>query len=456
MSHHRLLQVVIPNLAADTKVLLAGLLLNCPDGRFDSAQAHAQAKALGMSARIVRRSMLELISLCFVDAEKVRQGRGQPMAHYELTEHFLGLLREKEKKGKPPWIPKELIDAVLLADSPIGHLKGMQIQVKGRSGLQGRVSASNRLLLAVLLCHADRFGIVEKLGLARLSKLTGLTRTQVEAQLFKLNQFGLIRSKIPGFSGSTLLGSPKTVYFLNLHHPDLAKPHLGAVVLLVPGLLGEEERSEAAQIFDCAHDEHFTLDADEGVPLVISEGFDGLASALFLQRNLANEGRVLYAMLQHRLDGYASALLSKYWLNLSAGEFFLDKSLLEAINQDIQVKRMSAMAREAVGRGVSQFLYEVAFLLAVRIRRQLGVIIGVHVDALEFRLLPLPDPRKQSGSRAILVVSNDAFWSLDSLILYAADGRQGSCYEQTISLDYRYACGLLTHFPAYTRYTRPE
>lgn len=455
MAHQRLLQLSVPKMMPSTKVLLAGLLLRHPDGRFSSAQIHAHSVGLGMSARSVRRCMLELVSLCFVDVTRVSQGKkGQPMTHYELTEHLLGMLHDDKVRKQGPL--DKLIAAVLLANTPLGHLKDMQTGVKGRAGLQERVSASNRLLLVIMLSHADRFGIVSELGLADLSKLTGLTRAQVEAQLFKLNQLGLIRSKIPGFSGSKLLGSSKTVYFLNLHHPDYLDTYPAAVVLLTAGLKDGEAPSEAARIFDCAHDEHFTRDPDEGVPIVISEDFDGLASSLALQRNLPHDGQVLYGMLQYLLDSYASILLSKHWLKLAAGTLFLDQPLLARIAQDVRVTGWSAMAREVVERGLTRFLYEVAFLLAVRLHRQLGAINGLPSDAIEFRLLPLPDPRKQSEARAVFAVSTDASRPLDGLIIFAADGHQGCAREQDIPLEHRYACGLLTHFPAYTRYTRPE
>ncbi|MBD2838998.1 hypothetical protein ID144_18330 [Pseudomonas sp. JM0905a] len=394
----------------------------------------------------------------FVEMERVAQGRGQPMIHYEMTEHLLGSLQDEaeEKQEKtPPCVHGELVDAVLSASSPIGHLKGLQAQVKGRAGLQGRASASNRLLLAILLIHADRFGVVDCLGLASLSSLAGLSRTRVESQLYKLNQLGLIRCKVPGFSGSTLLGSPKTVYFLNLNHPDLACANSHALVFLATEFPSAAEESEAALIFDSAHDEHFSNKNHGGLQLVVSEGFDGLASTLSLQRSLADQGRVLYGMLQHRLDGYASLLLSHRWHDLASTEFFCDDSILSRIAKDFPATGLKLTALEVAGRGLPRFLYEVAFLLAVRLRRQLSHLVGLPWTATEFRLLPLPDPRRQTEARALLALPSEGALQPSNLFVPPGNWLAGG-YEQSIPLDYRYVCGLLTRFPAYKRYSRPD
>lgn len=458
MLHIRLLLLLAPQMAPEAKVLLAGLLLRYPAGQFSSAQVLEHAGALGVSIRLVRRAMTELIGLCFVETKRVSQGRGQPMIHYELTEHLLGLLQEEAeaiKEKVPPNVRNKLVDAVLMANSPIGHLKGLQVHVKGRAGLQGRASASNRLLLAVLLIHADQFGVVDCLGLAALSKLTGLTRTRAESQLYKLNQLGLIRCKVPGFSGSTLLGSPKTVYFLNLNHPDLVGATPQALVFLTTKLSNAGKESEAALIFDSAHDEHFSNKDDGGLQLVVSEGFDGLASSLSLQRSLADQGRVLYGMLQHRLDRYASLLLSQCWHDLASAKFFCDDSILSIISKDLPPLGLKHLAREAMGKGLSRFLYEVAFLLAVRVRRQLSHLVGLPWTTTEFRLLPLPDPRRQTEARALLALPSQGALQPINMLMSPGDWSAGR-YEESIPLDYRYVCGLLTRFPAYKRYSRPD
>ncbi|MDC7827447.1 hypothetical protein PQS90_20050 [Pseudomonas sp. BLCC-B13] len=458
MQHRRLLLLPVPQLAPETKVLLAGLLLRHPAGQFSSAQVLEHAEALGVSVRLVRRAMSELIGLCFVETKRVSQGRGQPMIHYELTEHLLGLLQdeyEEKQERTSPCVHGELVDTVLLASSPIGHLKGLQAQVKGRAGLQGRASVSNRVLLAVLLMHADRFGLVEQLGMAALSKLTGLTRTRVESQLYKLNQLGLIRGKVPGFSGSTLLGSPKTVYFLNLNHPDIAGATPQALVLLTTEFPNAGEESEAALIFDSAHDEHFSNNDDGGLQLVVSEGFDGLVSTLSLQRSLAAQGQVLFGMLQHRLDGYASLLLSHRWHDLASSEFFCDDSILSRIADDFPSKGVKLMALEVAGRGLARFLYEVAFLLAVRVRRQLSHLVGLPWPATEFRLLSLPDPRRQADARALLALPREQSLQLSNMVMDLDNGVSARD-EQNIPLDYRYVCGLLTRFPAYKRFSPPD
>lgn len=114
-----------------------------------------------------------------------------------------------------------------------------RIRRSATSGLRSersrdQLSLANRWLLAVLVSHANEFGVVDGLGMADLRLLTGMTEFRLKTQLSRLMDMGVIRSYAPGLSRSLFTGvRVRSSYVLDLYHPLLGKDvDRGGVVVI--------------------------------------------------------------------------------------------------------------------------------------------------------------------------------------------------------------------------------
>lgn len=85
-----------------------------------------------------------------------------------------------------------------------------------------RLSFANRLLMGVLLANSDEFGIVWNCSPSKLSKLTGMSRGQVESQLGKLTKAKMISSRAPAAIGDAFFPKLPGGILLNLY-PELTE-----------------------------------------------------------------------------------------------------------------------------------------------------------------------------------------------------------------------------------------
>lgn len=78
---------------------------------------------------------------------------------------------------------------------------------------------ARRMFLIVLLAHADEFGVVSKLSLAKLERILGsFTKDRHRAQVDFFMQKSILHGYHPGFTGKYLFGKQKSAYVVNLHH----------------------------------------------------------------------------------------------------------------------------------------------------------------------------------------------------------------------------------------------
>ncbi|QDZ90703.1 hypothetical protein D0436_09610 [Shewanella decolorationis] len=83
-------------------------------------------------------------------------------------------------------------------------------------GILQDLKLGNRLLLIVLLLHADQYGCVNSLGFNKISLLTGMSRDQFYSQLTKLQSTQYVMSVLPGVTSKYILGARPSVYFLDV------------------------------------------------------------------------------------------------------------------------------------------------------------------------------------------------------------------------------------------------
>lgn len=466
MPHRKLLRLPVQGLSPEAKILLAALLLRYSRGRFNSEDVRRLASGFGMSLLVSRRSLSELNLLRFLSQHQIAGAAGRPRTFYEVSDHLMGLL------GDSALSENELVPLGALVDDvlrPKGRFRALEIcksetvrcesSVSGRAALKGLASASNCLLLAVLLCQSDAFGVVDSLGVAQLASMTGLSGSRVEAQLYKLNELGFIRCKISGFSGSQLLGRRTTVYFLNLHHPDLLDANFQGLTLVVSGDC-PGQGSESAQLIEFGNVNFLSGWVSGRLYSALSNRFDHLAKHFKAQINLPSNGDVIEPMLQYLLDGYASVLLSHHWSRLSDGHYFVDERLLELTQADFKPWNSQKLLWQVAGIAGGNLFYSVALQMARRLKTQLSVFSQIDHQRMNFRILPLANARDTRDIRAVLalpkhgVSTGSCFLSLmQADVPYRFGVFQSEAAIPTREL---YELGLLSKFTPRKRFINPD
>ncbi|MEL4238855.1 hypothetical protein [Shewanella xiamenensis] len=138
------------------------------------------------------------------------------------------------KVGRPT--PEFEISTELLSSFDI-HLENRNslvseiLDVKSkRLGLHGDLKLGNRLLLIVLLLHADQYGYVNSLGFKQISSLTGMSRDQFYSQLSKLQSTQYVLSVLPGVTSKYILGTKPSIYFLDVTNNKFASSKFQSLV----------------------------------------------------------------------------------------------------------------------------------------------------------------------------------------------------------------------------------
>ncbi|MDH4562327.1 hypothetical protein [Pseudomonas sp. BN411] len=460
-------------LSPEARALFASYLRVYAGRPIGRTEVQALSVGLRQSTPVSNRALDELQSRDFIRMARVAEGKGRPRDSLECTERLLERLAAEE--GGAEQCPlSHLVDQVLHPENQIQGLTSIATtsqaalvdspahrKVTARKRLKGKASATNRLLLAVLLCYADRFGVVRSTGFAALSDLTGLGRESLKAHLHKLNELGLISHKIVGFSGSRLLGSWDTVYFLNLHHPSLVamQPQLVTLVLQADKASYGGQSTEAGKIIslaDLSRGARFDWSKHDLEFLGLTRDFDHLAAFFVPQRNLPGGVDAVASALQFLLDGYASRLLSTRWSQLSKDTFFVDEALMACAKADFKPRSRSLMLYDGVTEQCGgQFLYEVSFALACRLKQLLLPLEELAFDEMQFQVLPPTNPVAYQGVRALLALPKEQEFSGACFVVQALRG-EATCERLeailAIDLDQRASYGLHTKFRALKRY----
>ncbi|WP_314386694.1 Lrp/AsnC family transcriptional regulator [Pseudomonas brenneri] len=320
-------------------------------------------------------------------------GQGRPKRQYELAP---GDVEQVGLNDVSKVVHARVIHHLLKHESKALQLSDVAMQQKGplegaplahvrASRKQGRLSVVNRLLLAVLLCRADRFGVVRDLGRAELSRLTGLSQERLKNRIRTLLDSGLIRAYTPGATGSVIFKKTKSVYYLNLHHPELScgqsLPML--LVSVTQNLTSANER-----------------DVVDG--MLWSPQGEREQCSIGVRRFFKNRHeQELACFLRGRLDWYAGYLLSHHWGLLGDGEAELD--------QLIKLDLLDASDKESCQPLVTYLIERVEYMAsrasAGWIDGKLTLIPGVDFKTLDYVLLPMQKTAGLYPSRAMLALS---------------------------------------------------
>lgn len=391
------------------------------------------SKSLMISSRLVMEVVPELTrDEAFLVVKDVPVGRGRPTRSYEIAP----ALQEAEL-SRPETIASlthEPLIRYLLScpdiqesDSIVEVSVGKSEQAVGYKQPparqnSNRLSVSNRLLLAVLMCHADDLGVVRRVGMPMLKQLTGLNEAKLKPRLRRLVHLGFIRSSVAGVSSSIFAEvKVSTTYFLNLNHPQLRLEEdcCASIVLHEYGVGRRETVSAAA-------------------PAVALRFFQALREPVF---------EVLYL----KLARYVSHLLSHHWNELRlperSWEFAPLKNMISADFNRPQGDFSTGLAiGEADWLEVIDHFHWFVVARAAKIKSRLeGTVLS---DLKDSRMEVIPSPDRDDGSRiTTLLLRRGPVPTASCLVI--RDARLGFCEpfngEAQLAADERYQFGLQTN-----------
>ncbi|TFB36438.1 hypothetical protein [Pseudomonas sp. F01002] len=416
----------------------------------------ALAKQFGLSDRQVTKSLNALVEcgvMTFLDAV---EGRGRPKRCYRLQEDFHkklnkaaelppthhgvavgNLLRHENRKAAQTSekTEKRKLDVAALAD------------MRGKRQ-PGQLSVVNRLLLSVLLCRADRTGVVRDLGSSVLCKVTGLSKEGLKHRVQRLIDQGLIRAYVPGATSSVLFAKMKSVYFLNLNHPELSDEGSATSVLVC--VTGDPFPD---RVPDVLHAYRFYSETvlPKGSPNVY-----GRSPCAPLLGAFEGQFPSFFRLLQTMLEKYTAGFLSKHWSDLGLQPFkrWIDaKEWRELIGKDFRPQKpllppdadhLKKIDDQYVMLGDA--ICDWAFELAVWIKDllcQASDASDASFGTMDFAIIP--QPMELGYYRfALLALPRDSDHPRGCLVIEPYAGPQYFSRESDIPLEDRYRYSLLT------------
>jgi len=439
----------VKGLDADAKYFLTRFVQSLGTADPAGLSVKAFATRFGLSDRQVTKSLAALVACEVMTFSDTAGGRGRPKRCYRLQEGFHktlikvpglptthhevavgNLLKHENRKaaqtsGKPE---KGRLDVAALAD----------LRNKRQPG---QLSVVNRLLLGVLLCRADRFGIVTDLGSSELCKVVGLDQVSLKHRVRRLIDQGLIRAYVPGTTSTLFFSKMKSVYVLNLNHSELSGGgDVTSVLACVPELSLPDQMLHASNISSDVR----RLKRDP-------QSFDG-SQHLQVVRYFEGQRPSFFHLLQVMLEKYAAHLLSRYWSKLGhlpLNKRIDDPEVRDLISDDFRPSRPPLASDSNQYATLLDELYHGAYDLAIWIKEQFYQATDVPFETMDFVIIPralnsgysplalLALPRSSDGRRRCLVIKQSAESELQ-LEFFSS--------ESEIPLEERRRLGLLT-FP---------
>ena len=365
--------------------------------RFDLPVSHASS------------ALAALVANGVLACETVPCGKGRPRKRYSLDSGFLTRLKSVALHTPGP---HQLVIARVLEHEKrarVGRVRERADARQEMAGVRSRRSCGgltvvNRLLLAVLLVHADRFGVVRDLGSAALCRATGLSRKQLVHRLRRLVDQGLIRTFVAGATNSLFARKETSTYFMNLGHPELMDSGSQVLTLAcIPNALTEDNEFQ--------HGERLFIDASrrrQGAPdLRVEFG----SSYVKLLHFIGCQPRHIFELIQLKIEAYASQLLSTRWTKLT-DRFRLDEAgLCERIQNDFNFENSvsSATAASTAQERAQQSmtptdqLYRMALDLALDIKRWLSAVLSGDFPLADMDYVIVPQTWAVGYTQFVLV-----------------------------------------------------
>lgn len=298
----------------------------------------------------------------------------------------------------------------------IDHL--LSLDKKTIGSLYPELTRQNRLLLSVLLAHADSCGVVQNLSQTKLAALTGMDKRAIARRTNALLAAGKIRWYCAGIRGYRLFGPTSGMYFLNLTHPVYGSKAAAGLITLFRWNVGDQEQVSLAgrEFFIMAEGlwrdmkknrsalmQRRLVDAHE--ILSVDAGFVKLVDLFVPTADGWKSGRERYwrhiaAYLQRKIESYASYLLSERWHELSPKVDVYAPKLLDTIRQDLD----PGTSDEYCYRHLAITIYLTSQRLARRLKTWLSAIPNAEFESMTHCIMPVPSELPRAPFRTIVSI----------------------------------------------------
>lgn len=402
----------------------------------DGLGVKALAKEFGLSDRQVTASLEALVTCKVMEFSSSSEGKGRPKRCYRLTDDFHKKLNKADAQSATQHetavgslLKHENKKAGQANEKIEEQNEGVDLLADARRKRQpGKLSVVNRLLLSVLLCRADRFGVVSDLGSSELCKVVGLDQKSLKHRMRRLIDQGLIRTYVPGATSSVLFAKMKSIYFLNLNHPELIGGGI-SVLACIPAFPSHNVW-HASSIERRAHRLKGQIKPSLGHPYYL----------------LRDQQRSFFQFLQVMLETCAAHFLSRYWSKLvqvSYGQRIEAQDIPALNRNDFWPPNLPLDYDGDEYDILLEDLYRFAYILAVTIKGLLSQASHVPFETMDFVIIP---QRFASDYACItlLALPRDADGWRSCLVIDPCAGPQYFFRESEIPLEGRYRLGLLT------------
>lgn len=399
------------------------------------------AKQVGLTPDVASLAIEELVGLGLLTKQPKRRLLGRPSNEYLVSKSSVDEFLKSAADGPGDEESRKVVEDDPVLRQRLERLIGGAVESKAQGLQEGRrLMYANRLLLAVLVAHADEFGVVRKLGWRDLGELTGLQRSVLRQRLEWMLDQGYLRSMVPGATGSGFIKKAKSEYVLNLAHPLLRMGQDPSVLVVRTPRSLHVDDYPARQILN-------TVMREQRAKRAVGHEIHEVVK-LFGGGNVQH----LTPMLQASINHYASYLLSEHFEVINENEAPL-KGLRARILSDVAAPDADDDSETATLRmRMVQLLCDQSVDWALSIRAAINGVEGLaDKGAYKYWLLP-PSKRDHAwrGRKVALA------WTL--LVRAGAESGRFGCRlhdtcsgvdrilssDEELTLEERYFYGLLT------------
>lgn len=409
------------------------------------------AKMIGVSDRLVTKSLADLVVHGLLSHQAVSEGRGRPKSEYRCTPSFVAMLSEFSSSLSSPQktVIAHLLERAALGDgrgrawsgaadvavfqdkmTPAERLANLRARKKS-----DRLSNTNRLLLAVLLTRADRFGVVSDFGSSELRKATGLSQERLKCGIDRLLDLGLIRAYVPGATSQFFFGKITSVYFLNLQHPEISVDGDITSALIY---VHSDSFAEVRNVSSTYRDAHLLTVRPE-----LFEGTRyGRVLGFFKKQRLE-----FFCLLQYVLMKFVAHLLSKHWVGLTlkpSNQRADIPELRELIRSDFRPSPKPLAGHDDQYAILVDEIYEWVFESATLIKGVIYQSFEVSLESADFVFIPQPVVFVNYRFVLLALPQSPAEWCGCKVIIENETGRPIKIFscEADIPLEDQYRFGL--------------
>lgn len=349
------------------------------------------AEELSLPAQAVSKSLARLVEVKVLTVSVRPEGKGRPKCVFEVSEVAHSQLRRIGKRRlKHPELLERLLRGGRIKATWAGWREGLDStsasnpgsgeEKRGAPVRLGQLSLANRLLLMILLSHADPFGVVRGLSSRELCLMAGIGVEGLKQRLRRLTALGFIRRHIPGIASSVFAGKLTSIYLLNLNHLQLS-PVCDVVSTAVHRAFDDPNR-------DCTHvtavwwdRESFLKRREYHIPQSVVRLFRKAPKHAFDQ-------------LEFFICDSASGFLSRHWAGADSAVWRKVRGVDSVVKQQIADFFRQPMVDPKCGAALDHdeligFFEQLVFRVACEYAQRFSELLTVPFADVSFMLLPV-------------------------------------------------------------------